>query len=377
MPVNKSPGSVLSKIHNQLVKAHEAHKDDETEYSNFGDLPPGIEDGVAQLVTCKFDVFKEGTQMAGYPYFFADATVIEPETLDGKKVAGRRTKIGPEPLCDTPKRTRATVADHLAWIYNELRKLGVDTKNLSVDDLESTAEALQSSGIFIQFRTWAGQPSEKYPKPMTNHTWQGVLDDYTPTVADEVQDDSPPPPAQPVKAKVATPPVSSRTAQKSTPTPAKVAAPPAKSKKAPPPPVQETEPAPSFSEFSVEDLVAGCNNDDEGAKNELTRLAIEAGHTQEEVDGADSWEAVGAMLSAASEEDSDELSDEGGFTPQVGEVWKYRPVNLKTKKKEAKSVECEVLSVNEEQRTVSLRNLDNKKVTYPTVSWDDLEGDEE
>ena len=148
---------LVGKLGAKLSKAVEAHKGDETKFSGGGgDLPGGIENGIAQLVLCKFGVYEKG-EFEGEYYWMAQGVVVSPKKHAGIVIEGLRTSIGPEAICDTPNKARKTTEEHVAWVLNEMRKLGVDTSELSGDDLESTAEALQELGPHFRFRTWQGQ----------------------------------------------------------------------------------------------------------------------------------------------------------------------------------------------------------------------------
>src|SRR3954451_15464179 len=113
MPPQQSKSTLFAKHGARLQKAHEAHKADETDFGNFIDLPPGIDRGVAQLTKCGFGIFKKGNN-EGEWFFQAQGSIIEPVDFGGERVAGRITKIGPEPICDTPdaKGERKTLEDH-------------------------------------------------------------------------------------------------------------------------------------------------------------------------------------------------------------------------------------------------------------------------
>ena len=139
MVMQKGKSSILAKLGNQLNKAIAAHKDDELELSQFGELPAGIENGIAQLVECKFDVYKKG-DMKDQPFFYAAGVVKRPETVGDIPIKGLRTSIM-EPVCDTPGKARQTVDEHIKKIMNDMRKLGYDTSTIkSHHDLESAAE---------------------------------------------------------------------------------------------------------------------------------------------------------------------------------------------------------------------------------------------
>lgn len=190
MPVQKTQ-SKLSKLGPKLAEAFAAHKDDPTEYGKGGNLPEGIEGGIAQISEIKFDEYKEG-DMKGKLFFYAAGIVKSPVEINGIRTLGLRTSIM-EPLCDTPSRARKTVKEHMGWVMNELRKLGLVTTDLPEDGsgLEPAVEALKQSAPHFHFRTWKSKPTTAYPNPGVNHSWEGETK-YTDesTNGDGVQDDT-------------------------------------------------------------------------------------------------------------------------------------------------------------------------------------------
>ncbi len=191
MAVQKAKSGLAAKLGAKGHSAVETHKNDETVFQGGGELPAGIENGIAQIVECKFDIVKEGDSKGEY-YFYAGGVVVSPKSImtdDGEfPVEGMRTSIT-EPLYDTPSRSRKTVDDHLAWILNELRKLGVDTSEVSLDNLEETAAAIKESGTTFRFRTWQGKATEEYPNPRVNHQWAGAVD-YEVSSEEDVQEEA-------------------------------------------------------------------------------------------------------------------------------------------------------------------------------------------
>jgi hypothetical protein len=180
---------VFSRYGPKAVEAFNRHKGDETEYGNFGDLPPGIDGGIAQLVDCRVLEIKEGKQNAGELMFFARGVVVEPEEVEDPRtglvvrVKNRNTTIS-EPLFHTPGRARETFEQHMQHILNQLRKLGLSTEDIAATDEELNAQlaTLKESAPFFRFNTWMGPKSEQYPNPRVNHRWEGTLglEDYTP-----------------------------------------------------------------------------------------------------------------------------------------------------------------------------------------------------
>jgi hypothetical protein len=180
---------IFSRYGSKAVEAFNKHKGDETEYGNFGDLPPGIDGGIAQLVDCRVLEIKEGKQNAGELMFFARGIVVEPEEVEDPRtglvvrIKNRNTTLS-EPLFHTAGRARETFEDHMAYVLNHLRKLGLSTEDIAATDEEFNSQlaTLKESAPFFRFGTWLGPKSEQYPNPRVNHRWEGTLglEDYTP-----------------------------------------------------------------------------------------------------------------------------------------------------------------------------------------------------
>jgi hypothetical protein len=424
MPKKKAEGGLLAKYSDKLRTAFEAHKGDETEFSSFGDLPPGITNGVAQVVTCKFDQYKSGEGLIGEYYFQAEAIVVSPRKHAGIRVAGKRTRIGPEPLCNTPQRkSRPTTDDHVQWILNEMRKMGADTEDMEPEDLEDTAQAIQEEQPYISFRTWQGKATDEYPNPRVNSEWNGVVEDFDPDSVEEGEEEEemlterPPPNGRAAKAAATAPAATARA--KAPPATATAAAPgkPAPPAKAPnasataakpgkaAKPAKEEVPTPeeNFDDTGdLDSLAEAADADDQEAQNALTEQAIELGVTEKQLKKAKNWAAVVALIMEAKgteeeaeegegEEADEEASEEGEeagegedeeepeYVPAKGDIIGFKPVDPKTKKPARKATEHEVLSVNTGKKLVTLKSLDSGKILLGAdkkplqVSWDDLE----
>lgn len=198
-----------SSFANKLHQAHEQHKGDETRVSGGGELPEGIEHGIARLALCKIGVFKKGNNI-GEPYFMAQGVVCEPKEhtiTEGTKkrvvkVAGLRTGIGPIPLCDTKSQAGevTTLADHWDRVLNHLRLLDVDTKTITGEQVVTEGgkdgyssgpvlQLLEKAKPYFGFRTWKGKATEQYPDPRVNHQW-GPTCEYDPEASSGVADET-------------------------------------------------------------------------------------------------------------------------------------------------------------------------------------------
>jgi hypothetical protein len=253
------------------------------------------------------------------------------------------------------KDTSGRTADEaIARCQNELRKLGAQPDGLSLDKIESTMLALKKSMPFFKFRTWRGkkkvkgQPgyNETYdgpnaPEPRVQYDWRGateysgeggesgVVDEtgtVEPSANGEYTDQSP------------------------------------------------------LDMAHLDDLLSKANDMDGEAQDELEKMAIAAGKTKKDVDGSTSWEQVVEWIkeanSSGNTDDPNARGADQDWVPAKGDNHKYSLKDPKNPKK-AKLVEVEVLTVNEEARTVTLKNLDTGKPIGDgkkalAVSWDDL-----
>lgn len=451
-------GGLFSKLGNRLQKAHEEHKNDETKFGGGGNLPPGIEFGIAQLNEVVFGTVEQGKQNAGEIYFRASGIVVSPkqhtfQLLPTDKpqtvtIEGMRTGIF-EMVCDTTKADGSVVSaeEHYANILNELRKLGVDTSSIGFDDLEGVAFALSEEKPYFKFRTIAGKATSQYPTPRTFENWNGITE-YTPDETDTGVEDNTTEVSEPPK-KAATKPASPSLKGK----PAETTSKPTTSLKGaggakkPPEPVKEEIPDDEIPFDGLARIaVSGINDEGEAtpeaaeAVEKLSNAALAAGVTQEQIDNDfESWTDLAAHLMGKSEESSNDSIDfeklgedadngvdeaighltamaiqEGldpndgetypdwstlsvalaelapgeipevdadvpEWSPTVGEVHLYKLIDPKTKKPATKATECEVMSVNEETKTVTLKSLDTAKLIMNVVTkkplavaWDDL-----
>jgi hypothetical protein len=133
-------------------------------------LPAGIEWGVAQLEEIRVSRYQQG-QYAGKPYFTAMGIVQEPESHNGVKIKGRRTQIGPEPICDTPnsKSNRKTVQDHYGWMLDQIRLLAGPQTEIPFDELDNVVARLEQAKPRFFFRTRTELPNHE-----VIHEWMGV-----------------------------------------------------------------------------------------------------------------------------------------------------------------------------------------------------------
>jgi hypothetical protein len=349
MPKQVVQSALAAKLGQAGAKAVEAHKDDEARVG-VAPLPAGIEGGVAQLTMCKFDVYKEG-DLKGEFYFMAMGSVLKPREIGGVGIAGLYTQLGPIPVCDTPKRTKKTVEEHVDEVLNHLRLLGVDTKEIPTEQgpaavaawLENAAAALQQSQPTFRFRTWIGTATPQFPTPRVQHSWLGaceyeadgtevpVVQDTTPeaVVEDEQADDS------------------------------------------------RTEEDQGDAGEDLNALAEKADGGDRDAAEALQDMALKAGIKQKQIDATKDWAEVAAMVqetpggseeAAGGETAEEEEAEPEPVVPSKGSVYKFKAPKAK------KLSECEVLQVMAKAQTVNLRDLDSpgKKTVYKDVPWDKL-----
>lgn len=196
MAKQTAQSGIMAHLGTKYIQGYEKHRNDETTYSSYGDLPGGVS-GVAKLVDLRFDKVKpdekggKEKKYLGEYYFFARAIVVEPDVFideRGNRVrtAGKGTSLF-EMVCDTPDdKNRKTVADHMAQVTLYLRRLGLDTKKIPPDQLEAHMKALVDTTrpgfkpTYVYFTTTQSEPTEQYPNPKVWHNWEGKAYDYVP-----------------------------------------------------------------------------------------------------------------------------------------------------------------------------------------------------
>lgn len=385
MPKQTSKSSLSAKLGQKGAKAVEAHKDDDVKFSGGGQLPAGVT-GIAKVKVCKFDTYEKG-EFVGEYYYMASAIVMEP-----KEFRGMRTSIGPEPMCATPKKSRVDEDAHIAFVLNEYRKLGIDTKEVGIDDLEPTAAEIQGVGIYTRFRTYSFPKQEivakdgaffvgdkKYKteelakaanpyvgtEPRVNQEWTGVCEYEEDTTAGGVEDDTAADETE-VEAE------SEEAEEESTEVEV------------------EEESSDDAEEDEISSLAEKAMKKDKKAQASLTKMATEAGVSKEDIEAAEDWNAVAQLIrdtsgevteETAEEEAEDETAEEEEWKPAKEEVYHYKAVDPKDPKKR-KKIEVEVMSVSEKNETVTLKNLDSQKTILGkdkkplAIKWSDLIRDE-
>lgn len=382
MPAQKTTSGLVGKLGQKLIAAHEAHKGDDTVYSGGSELPGGIRGGLAEIVDSKFGIYAAGTAHAGEYFYYAAAIVRSPDTHEGSQVSGLRTSIGPEPMCDTPEKTgdnaKKTLQDHVDWLLNEWRKLGIDTKGIKPDQYEAVAEGLKNSKKVTKFSTRAGSTTEivqrggkwvvvqngkkdlgtyateamaktAWPhagkEAMIFHEWGGLFTGNVPAGEPAVNDQT-------------------------------EELPPNDSAAAAPPTDGGGETTAAGGEEDLDALLACANDENDpeqsNAQDELKRIAIDAGVDEKDVLKTETWEEVIQLINdirASVGGDTPEAPADEGF--QVDQVYGYEPIDPKTKKKKAK-IDVQLTAVDNEKQVVSFFKVGDKKSKWAGIAFDKL-----
>jgi hypothetical protein len=363
-----SKSGLAAKYGSKLDQAVTSHGGDKTDYGMIT-LPAGIQNGVAKLTVCKFDVYKSGPNVGEY-YFMARGVVVKPKTVkvngEDMHVEGLQTMIM-EPVCDTKFSNGDVVTQeqHVEKILNEMRKLGGNdyTDGAGAEDLEELAAGLQEAGPYFRFSTTPRMNKQTNQQTGVWENWHGTkgLEEFVPEDGgDEVEDETE------EEVKEAPKPKAKAGGDK---------APPKTQTKTKAKQPEPEEPEETFDDGAVDldELAKAATNDDEEAIEKLISLAVEAGYTEEEAEDADKWSDVVKMI--RSPKDGDEAGDdEEKAEPSEGDTVEYEVEykNPKTKKTAKKVIECEVVKVNKKKQTVTLKSLDGEETEYENVGFDEL-----
>ncbi len=389
MPKQTSSSNLFKDLEERAQKALEANKTKPIEYDTGGDLPPGIEGGIARLVDCKIDTFKSGDNK-GKPRFYAAGVVISPGEFRGQRIEGEQTKVSKygEPLFDTPTRSRKTFEDHFDWMMNVLALLGLDRSEIeNTQDMGPILDALKDQQPYFKFRTWAGTKQTTGPyagrEPQTQEVWKGVINDYEETSEDDGVIDGTVP-AEPEEEKIEDevpfeagdntdldslaaraaddPDAQSTLQERGNLLGIGDAVESAADWDAVVELIRNAESAednaekllPTFSELG-EKADAG----DEDAIDAITKAAEDKGLDVNN-EKYDTWTKLAAEIDKSPAELGERIGE-----PEKGHVFLYRPPRAR------KDVECEATVVFSSNKTCNLKNLDDGK-SYKGVAWGKL-----
>lgn len=173
MPAQQGKSNITGKLKQAVGGSVKKHRTDETVVPGGGDLPSGIENGIAQLVEAKIDEHKEG-EHKGKLFAFFSGVVVSVGADDPQGCIGRRASklVFLYPSKDGKK----SMDDRVSELLNEMRLLGCDTSNMGEDDIESALEVLKGEAPHFAFRTWKGKATTQYPNPRTNTTFNGLVE---------------------------------------------------------------------------------------------------------------------------------------------------------------------------------------------------------
>jgi len=315
---------LAARLGRKLAEAVRNHQADPVSLGGGGDLPAGIEGGIAQLNTCEFRQVKSGPD-TGKDCWYADGVVVAPTTFNGTPIEGLRTQcmvrgMGIIPLYDTKRRdgTIVTLDEHVADLLNELKKLGVEMDgSFTEEDLEPSVQALQGVRLYFRFRTWQGQTTEQFPNPRINHDWRGLVEYMPKEGGGEIVDNT----------------VEEGTEEEEE---------------------EETEET-EVEERSLKELAAKADDGDADAANALADRAKAVGFNHEEFA---TW--MGLAEAMEGDEDPDDT-----LVPAKGEVWFYTMLGKK------KPIEVEIVAVFPKSQSANVKDLDTGKI-MKAVSWDRL-----
>lgn len=396
MPAQTAPASassILAKLKQRGAdKAWNKHKADETRFGAGGDLPSGIEGGVAQLTTAKLDTHKDGDNK-GEPYLILTGIVKRPAVHGDVQTRGLRAMkiVGLYARKARGGGKDTTMEDAIDNALNEMRKLGVETEGLTLDDWPDVLNALQETKPHFRFRTWTGQATPQFPNPRVNVDFRGVIEDYVDDsdgsdgIVDETGGET---------AAYETNGHAGAEDGTDTATQSYAGLGEAADAGEYDPQVTLTEAAkeagldpeayPSWTALgealdgsgeaseSEEGSEAGdvfdfvgdgeaADNGDQEAADRLCAAATEAGLDPNDGDTYPTFAALAEALSGSSGE---EATDD--WEPAKEEIYKYKAPGMK------KAVEMEVVSFNKAKRTVNLKDLNTDRA-YSGVPWDKLE----
>jgi hypothetical protein len=372
MMVAKTQKSAMAK---RLSKAIQNHASDNTRQArSFGELPGGIKGGIAQATSAKIGNYREGTQYAGEQYLQIMATIVSPNQVtaiepfwdaEANKVSFKDpVKVQVQgmylskmlPLCTTQnprqkKEEEQTDADENVDIaLNELRKIGLDTSELSdeaelVQLLEVVADPEVS--LFFKFSTTYRNPSEAYPEAGIWENWNGNqgVEDFT-LDGEEEEHEEEEVDVEDEEAEVE----------------------------------EEEDEEEEEVEEEEEEGAAYLEGDgeaaDEGNEPAAARLTQAASDADIDPNKYETWVEVEELLGTEEEEEDEgedekeveeEEEEEGEETvPEKGDVFNFKPP------KKRKSVPCIVMASFEGKHTCNLKDLASG-LSYKGIGWDSLE----
>jgi hypothetical protein len=352
MPAVKSANPLDEKLAKRgLSTVTAANKNNEVDYGFGGDLPPGINGGVAKLSEIKTGEYKNGDKK-GEPFVRFAGVVVSPQEFEGQRIEGNQASIM-IPLCDDPPNARRgnkpgkTFADRIAQLLNEFKKLGAEAlvaalpPNCKFSDYMAIADALVKAGPHFKFRTYAikDKPTPQNPNPEPGQTqteFKGICNyDTNSQTGDGVVDNS--------------------------------------GSNAP----AETSEAGQEEATDWAGLGELADNGDSDAAARIDAAAEQLGLTSREDWANLTYASAAAAVAEAEAGGGAEPPAEGGgaeagggesSTPKKGETWNYRPKHAKA------DVEVEITTVFDASQKANVKILSGPKAgtTVRSVPWSEL-----
>lgn len=379
----------------KLAQAVEAHADDDTTYGIIN-LPPGINNGIAQVSKCYFKVYDtkttakkaDGSSAAGEYYFRCEGTVDSPKFVsspEGNIPIYGLTTSQMVPVCDTKdsKGIITTQDDQIKRIFNMMRMLmGKDyTVGATAEDLEPLAAGIEEAKPYFRFSTTArtaqqdGGGHKKGDVTGAFENWHGnrglenyVPDDVMATAFTET-------PTQEVhngveKIKEILKPVAEKVALTST----NRHRPENSIHKVP---VKRVDKITPVDEMELNELVSLANSEADTAseaQETLKNKAVEAGYSEDEILGEETtWEEVKVMIENPKTEENTTEEEEEVTVPVKDQTCIYAPPSKKNLGTKLPARDCKILKVDETKQTVDLKDLTQKVSTeYKGVAWSDI-----
>lgn len=402
MPAKVSQSKFVQKYGNRLDKAVHESRDTPVRISEGGGDLPEMDFGVALVTECRIEEIPKDKKNAkdknGDPnYRFVLVGIVkmptEPQPYpDGsmRSVVGMRTSR----YINLTDEENQTFEGQIDKAINEMKKLGCDTSGWGAADLEANCSLIENAGIYTKFRTWMGRVTPQFPNPRLNHDWRGVFEGTVDEGPNQVEDDT----AEP----------------DGTGKPEVKAIHIGKNGK-----VEKEVPFGDKLDMIVNDCTSEDDDVQEAAVKKLKKLAADLGYTEEDVDNSSSWDEVAEWIRSGKPKDEGEpeenlaelgakadkeqakgkegpacarirelcdgtevnpddygtwsevvealqgtgndAGDEGSSVPTVGDTFKYKGFDPKTKAKSKVATEHEVLTVNEDTETVTLKDVKTGK----------------
>jgi hypothetical protein len=349
----KTSKSILPKL---IKKAHAATKGVAAVLDSGGNLPKNIDGGIAQLVSAQFTKVAEGGQNAGKPQFVIKAKVISPK-IHGSEIVEGRTFTKVEPLYDTPTRKQKTVADHWAFIINQLKLFGIDTDAYEPSEIENVVlELLTQEQPYFSFRTWAGSKATTGPyagqEPQVQVTLQGLVpDELLAEILGDSDDDDEEDEDETEDADVED---SEEEDEEEVDDEAEEDV----------DDVEEDDVEEEDDDEDTEGAALGALAD-EGDEDAIAVLTAKARPEGLDPDEYETWTALEEAFSNGPDEEEEEEEEEESIVPDVGEIYNFKPPKKK------KPVEGEITAVFTTKKTCNFKALASN-VLYKGVSWDSL-----